>query len=225
MPERSSAKRVARARAGSRRAPPSSSRTRPIALAVATAGVASPAGASIARLGLVVELAAVGAEELDPVVVPGVVRGRDDGGEVEAVAADEDRGGRRRQHAGEQRVAARLGDPGGERRLEHRPRLARVADDQHLGPRRVDSRRRGAAERERELGGQHLAGDARGRRRCRRASSAGATTAVGRRSALRELRPLAGLLEPRLAALLLAGVAGQQPAALELAAQLRVDLA
>ena len=45
------------------------------------------------------ELAAVGAEELDAVVLPGVVRGRDDGGEVEAVAADQDRGRRRGQDA------------------------------------------------------------------------------------------------------------------------------
>ena len=41
---------------------------------------------------------------------------------------------------------------------------------------------------------------------------------------LRELRPLAGLLEPRLATLLGARVAGEHAAALELAAQLGIDL-
>src|SRR5215211_7468200 len=50
--------------------------------------------------------------------------------------------------------------------------------------------------------------------------SAGAAT-----SALRELRTLAGLLETRLAPLLAARVARQQPSALELPSQLRIDLA
>ena len=68
----------------------------------------------------------------------------------------------RGQDAAEQHVAAGRGDAGGERRLEHLARLARVADDQDL--RRAVAlaqlRRRGAAEREREVGREQLAGDA-----------------------------------------------------------------
>src|SRR4051794_35960267 len=48
--------------------------------------------------------------------------------------------------------------------------------------------------------------------------------AACRLSALRELRPLAGLLETRLLALLLASVASQEAAPLELGAQVRVGL-
>ena len=170
------------------------------------------------RLGRVVELAPVGAEELDPVVAPGVVRGGDHDGQVEPEPADEHRGGGGRQHAGDQRVAALAGDAGGERGLEHRPRLAGVADDQDLRP----------------LGGRlEGRGAARAPVPARRSAARPATprtpsvpNSLRAKSelALGELRPLARLLQPRLAAFLLARVAGQQAAALELGAQLGVDL-
>ena len=93
-------------------------------------------------------------EELDPVVAVGVVGGGDDRGEVEAEALDEDRRGRGRQHAAEQRVAAGRGDPGGQRRLQHRARLAGVADDQDLRALGLERGGRGAAQRGRQLGGE-----------------------------------------------------------------------
>jgi hypothetical protein len=111
-------------------------------------------------LGLVGQLEAVGGEELDAVVAVGVVRGGDDGRQVEAVTAQQQRRGRRGQDAAEQDVAAGRGDPGAERGLEHLPGLARVADDEH--PRRLGGglQRRRLAQGERQLGGQQLAGDA-----------------------------------------------------------------
>ena len=51
------------------------------------------------------------------------------------------------------------GDPGGEPGLQHRARLARVADDQHLRALGLGLRGRGAAQRDRKLGGQLLPGD------------------------------------------------------------------
>ena len=104
------------------------------------------------RLGLVVELGAQRGEELDPVVAIGVVRGRDDRGEVETEALDQHRRGRRRQHATEQGVATGGGDPGGQRRLEHRPGLARVADDQYLRPLGIQRRGGRLAQRGGQLG-------------------------------------------------------------------------
>ncbi len=112
------------------------------------------------QLGLVGELVAVAGEELDPVVAIGVVRGRQHDGEVEAVAADQQRRRRRRQHAAQQRVAAGRADARCERRLQHLARLARVAHDQHLRALHAGVAGRRAPERERELGGQELAGDA-----------------------------------------------------------------
>ena len=103
------------------------------------------------------------AEELDAVVLVGVVRGAEHGREVELVAAQQQRGGGRRQDAAEQDLAAGGGDARGQGRLEHLARLARVADDEHarvLGAALAGDRRRGAAEAEREVGGELLAGDA-----------------------------------------------------------------
>ena len=79
-----------------------------------------------------------------------------DRGEVEAEAAQEQRGARGGKHAAEQRVAAAGRDPRRERRLEHLARLAGVAHDQHL--RRLGGRdlRRGAPEREREIGREEV---------------------------------------------------------------------
>jgi hypothetical protein len=81
---------------------------------------------------LVARLHPLRAEELDPVVLVGVVRGRDDSRHVEPVAPHQHRRAGRRQHAAEQRVAAARRDAGGECRLEHLAGLARVAHDQHL---------------------------------------------------------------------------------------------
>ena len=114
---------------------------------------ARPQRALDLELVLVGELEAVGAEELDAVVLVGVVRGGDHGGEVEAVARDQQRRGRRRQHAAEQRVSPGRADAGRERGLQHLAGLARVANDQHLRAPRVGQRGRGAAEAQRELGG------------------------------------------------------------------------
>ena len=108
----------------------------------------------------VVELGAVGSEELDAVVGVGVVRGRDDRGEVEAEAADQHRGAGRGKHPAEQSVPAGGGDAGGQRGLEHLARLARVADDQDLRDFGSGDARRGAAEGRGELGREELAGDA-----------------------------------------------------------------
>ena len=109
-----------------------------------------------------IELARRRAEELDPVVAPGVVRGRDDRRQVEPVAGA--RGSRRPASAAPRRAARRRRPPRdarGQRRLEHRAGLARVADDQHLRAlrrRTAAPRRRPSAQR--QLGGQHLARDA-----------------------------------------------------------------
>jgi hypothetical protein len=114
-------------------------------------------------LGLVGELEAVAAEELDPVVLVGVVRRREHDAEVEPVAADQQRRAGRRQDAAEQRLAARRGDARGHGGLEHVAGLARVADDQRA--RRVrdlirHAGRRRPREGHRELRGEELAGDA-----------------------------------------------------------------
>ena len=109
-------------------------------------------------LGRVVELVAVAAEELDPVVGVGVVRGREHHAQVEAVAIDEQRRGGRRQHAGEQRVPAGRGDPGRRGGLEHLARLARVAQDHDLRALGGQQRGRRAGQRQRELRRDLLAG-------------------------------------------------------------------
>ena len=122
------------ARAGSRRRAPVSARTRP-QVGGSAPGARAPPACTLrldGRLCLVGQLAPVRVEELDPVVVVGVVRGGDHRAQVEPVAAHEDRRGRRRQHAGQQRLPARRGDAGAQRRLEHLARDPRVAHDQHL---------------------------------------------------------------------------------------------
>ncbi len=106
------------------------------------------------RLGLVVELRAPPREELDPVVAVGVVGGGDDRGKVEAEALDEDRGGRGRQNAAEQRVPTGRGDTGREGGLQHRPGLAGVADDEDLWPLGFQRGGRGLAQRRGELRGE-----------------------------------------------------------------------
>ena len=106
------------------------------------------------RLGVVAELRPLPGEELDAVVAVGVVGGGDDRGEVEPQPLDQDRRRRSRQHAAQQRVAAGGGDPGRQRRLQHRPRLAGVAHDQHLRPLDLQRGGRSPPKRGRQLGGE-----------------------------------------------------------------------
>jgi hypothetical protein len=110
-------------------------------------------------LQLIVELAPIGAEELDAVVLPGVVRSRDDGADVQPEPPYEHRSRGRRQDAGKQRLPSPLGHTGGQRRLEHRSGLASVADNQHLRPIRRRVHRGRPPERQSELGGQLRPGD------------------------------------------------------------------
>ena len=102
-------------------------------------------------LGGVVELDALGGEELDAVVAVGVVGGGDDRSEVEAEPANQDRRRRSWQDAAEQGVPSSRGDAGRQRRLQHRARLAGVADDQDLWALDVERCRGGATERGRQL--------------------------------------------------------------------------
>ena len=127
-----------------------------------------------------------------------------------------------RDHSGAQRDAARRGDAGAERVLEHGPRATRVtADDDRRRLRAALAREQcgGTPQRERDIGVQDVAvGNAadavraeqlaRHRRQSARRASA-SRTAGG-----------AGLLETGLLALHLARVAGQEPGALERRAQL-----
>ncbi len=107
-------------------------------------------------LGVVVELESVAREQLDAVVLVGVVRRRDHRREVKAVAAHQQRRRRRREHAGEPGIATRRSHPGGDRGLEHLARLARVADDQDLRTLRFHPRHRSTGQREREVGRQEM---------------------------------------------------------------------
>ena len=126
-------------------------------------------------LRLVRQLVAVGAEELDPVVVEGIVRGGQHHAEVEPVAAHEQRRGRGGQNTSQQGGSARLGDAGRSGRLEHVAGLARVPQDEDLWP--PPTRRRpadrGGGERQGELGGDVLARDP--------AHAVGAEEATGQR--------------------------------------------
>ena len=82
-------------------------------------------------LDLVGELVAVRAEQLDAVVVVGIVRGRDHHAEVGAHRARQHRDARRRDRAGQQHVHADRGEAGRQRVLDHVAGQARVLADQH----------------------------------------------------------------------------------------------
>ena len=111
-------------------------------------------------LGGVRQLVAVAAEELDPVVLVRVVRGRQHDREVEPVTLDQQRRAGRRQDAAEQRLAPGRGDARGDGGLEHLARLARVPDDQDTrGVVGRDARGGRAGEREGQFGRQELARD------------------------------------------------------------------
>ena len=111
-------------------------------------------------LGVVVELEAVAGEQLDAVVFVRVVGCGDHRREVKAVPGEEQRRGRGRKHAGQQRIAAARGHARGDRRLEHLARLARVANDQDLGAVRRDPLHRRPRQLERELRAQKVTGAA-----------------------------------------------------------------
>ena len=76
------------------------------------------------------QLEAVGAEDLDAVVVVRVVRRRDDGGQVEPVPLDQQRRRRRGQHAGQEGLATGRRDARREGRFQHLAGLARVPEHQ-----------------------------------------------------------------------------------------------
>ncbi len=109
-------------------------------------------------LGVIVQLVAVGAEQLDPVVLIRVVRGRDHRRHLQTVTAQEHRSGGRRQDTAQQRVAPSGGDAGGDRGLEHVAGFPGVADDQHLWPLVPAVQDRGTRQLERQLRGQEIAG-------------------------------------------------------------------
>ena len=176
-------------------------------------------------LGLVGELEAVAAEELDPVVGVGVVRGGDHRREVEAVAADQQRRRRRRQDAAERDLARRprRGPPRAPPRASRPTRAcrgspARAAPSSPLC--RTTARPSASASC------AVMSTPARPRTPSVPKSLRPITPSLrrARRLALGELRPLARLLQAGLLALLGARVARQEAAPLELAAQVRVGL-
>ena len=85
-------------------------------------------------LGLVGQLVAVRAEQLDAVVVERIVRGRDHHAEVGAHRAHQHRDAGRRDRAGEQHVHADRGEARRQRVLDHVAGKARVLADQHAVP-------------------------------------------------------------------------------------------
>ena len=141
-------------------------------------------------LGRVRELPAVAVEELDAVVLRRVVRGGDDGAEIER----EQRDGRRRQDACEHGMTARRRDAGGEGALELAARGTRVAPDEH-GP-AARPERCGATKALDELGREVLADDSpyavgaevASRHGLGRVTSLGPSEAVARRGATRAAR-------------------------------------
>ncbi len=78
---------------------------------------------------------------------------------VKTQAADQDRGGRGRNDARDQRVSPALRDARCERALEHRPGLAGVADDQDLWALGLGLVSRGPPEGDGKLRRQRVAGD------------------------------------------------------------------
>ena len=122
------------------------------AATVGCAGIEKRLDLLLDRVG---ELGAVAVEELDAVVLRRVVRGGDDGAEIER----EQRDRRRRQHAAEHGRAAGRGDAARERILELRSRRARVTTHEDVA--RAGPDRRGPTEPFDQLGRQALADDPR----------------------------------------------------------------
>ena len=86
---------------------------------------------SISLLDVVGELEAVGAEQLDAVVVERIVRGRDHHAEIGAHGAREHADRRRRDRAGEQDVHADRGEAGDQRGLDHVAGEPGILADEH----------------------------------------------------------------------------------------------
>ena len=98
----------------------------------ASSGATSPSiSASIRALDLVGQLVAVRPEQLDAVVLVGVVRGGDHHAEVAAHRAGQHRDRRRRHRAEQQHVHADRGEAGDQRIFDHVARQARVLADHH----------------------------------------------------------------------------------------------
>lgn len=111
-------------------------------------------------LRVVGELEAVRREELDAVVGERIVRRADDRGEIEPVAAHEQRRRRRGQHAAEQDLGPRARRARGQCGLEHLTGFAGVPDDEHPRVLGGGLQRRRATESHRQVGGEQVAGDA-----------------------------------------------------------------
>ena len=113
------------------------------------------------RLDRIVELLAVGREELDAVVLVRIVRGADDDAGVGAQAARQERH-RRRRHRAEQAHVGTGGDQARlQRRLEHVAGHARVLADQHRRPfaAAAQGHARRATQAQHELGGDRPLAD------------------------------------------------------------------
>ena len=136
---------------------PCSGRTRPIV--VQGAGGARRRS-SIASSWSSESLKPSAAKNLIPLSAYGLCEAETTAARSKPYCAEQQRGSGRRQDAAEEDVAAGGRHAGGERGLEHLAGLARVAD--HEDPRTLDPGLLGggATERERELGGQMLTGDA-----------------------------------------------------------------
>jgi hypothetical protein len=78
------------------------------------------------------ELHPIRAEELDPVILEGVMGGGDHDAEVGAQTAGEHGDGGRRQRPGEDHVHARAQEAGGQRLFEHITGEAGILADEHL---------------------------------------------------------------------------------------------
>ena len=82
-----------------------------------------------ARLDLVGKLVAVGPEQLDAVVVVGIVRGRDHHAEIGAQRPRQHRHGRRRDRAEQEHIHAGRAEAGHQRVLDHVARKPRILAD------------------------------------------------------------------------------------------------
>ena len=113
-------------------------------------------------LDLVAQLEAVRAEELDAVVLVGVVRGRDHDAEIGAHGARQHGDRRRRHRAEQQHVHADRSEAGDERGLDHVARQTRILADHHpvavIAALEQEPGR--LADLERELGRDHAVGAA-----------------------------------------------------------------
>ena len=141
--------------------------------------VAAGAHALLDReLDLVGQLVAVGAEQLDAVVLVGVVRGRDHHAEIGPQRARQHRDAGRRQRAEQGHVHAHRDEARGQRRLQHVAGEPRVLADHHamavIAAREVAARREAEPQR-----------DLRGHRRL----VGGAADAVGTEQLARHAQP------------------------------------